>query len=367
MKFYCQRDIFIEGISYVQKAIANRTNVSILSGMLLEVTDKIKLTGYDLEQSIEYTFDADIKKTGEMVIEVSFFGDLLRRSTDPLVEFEADENNNITLTCGKSVFHLKGISSEAYPKLPDIDGEKAFNLPRASLKNLIKQTIFAISDDQTRKNLMGCFFTIKDQYLDVVGIDGFRMAIRRFETGETGLDDQFIVLGKHLKDLMSILDDVGEVQINYSKKQIVFSFGKIRMICRLVQENVINYNGLIPHNFKTSIVVNTKDFLSAMERASLMSFGERKYPASLYIGEEILEIKVQSTRGKFNDQVNIDFTGEKVDLDFNPRFLVETLKNIEDEKVLVKFSGELGPMILQPAPEQEDGKKFLYLILPLRK
>lgn len=368
MKFYCQRDLFIEGISYVQKAIATRTNVSILSGILIEVEKNIKLTGYDMEQSIEYTFDADIKKEGKIVIDVSFFGELLRRSTDPLVEFETDDQFNIKITCGKSVFNLKGISADAYPKLPEIDKEKSFTLPRLALKTLIKQTIFSISDDQTRKNLMGCFFQLNENNLEVVGIDGYRMALRRYQTETSNFEPgKFIVLGKHLKDLMSILDDVGDVEISYSQKQITFTFGKIRMICRLVQEAFLNYQSIIPHNFKTNLAVPTKMFLSSMERAMLMSSVERRYPVSLSVGEEVMEVHVQSTRGKMDEQLPIFCRGENVDIDFNPRFLVETLRNIEDPNVMIKFSGDLGPMILQPAPEQEDKEKFLYLILPLRK
>lgn len=367
MKFICKRDLLSTGIINVQKAIANKTNVSVLCGILVEIeNDVIKLTGYNMEQSIEYTINADVYSEGKIVVDASFLGEIVRKCNEEEICFEADNDYNITLKCGHAIFNFKGITAEAYPKLDEIEERGQITILQKDLKNLIKQTIFACSDDNSRRNLMGCFFEINANDMNVVAIDGYRMALRNYQNkgDKKFIESKFIVPSKHLKDLISILDEEGIVSMSYNESKIVFDFGRIRMTSRLIQENFLNFNAIIPTNFNSSFEIETKLFCQAMERSMMMSAADRRYPVELKADENnILQITANSNRGKLEETLEIVFEGEKIDMDFNPRYLYEALKSIDDERIRLNLSGKLGPVIIRSLEDNS----YIYLILPLRK
>lgn len=364
MKFSCSRNLLADGIFYVQKAIASRTPSSVTNGILLEIEDSIRLTGYDMEQCIQYTLPADIQRKGKVVIEASFLGEIIRKCTEDTVYFSCDDKYAVEISCGKAHFQLKGITAESYPKIVEENKEKSFTMPQFILKNLIRQTIFSISQDVTRKNLMGCFFLIKKDTIDIISIDGFRMAVRHYaEEGYTFSEGQFIVLGKHLRDLMSILGDVGDVKVSFNNSQISFDLGNLTLSSRLIQENFLNYQAIIPSNYKTNMIVRTKDLLDSIERAMLVSTADRRYPVKLVCKDNKLEISATSIKGTMKEEIEIRSTGEEMDIDFNPRYLYDVLRILETENVILKFAGEMSPVVMIP----EEGDSYLYLILPLRR
>lgn len=265
-----------------------------------------------MEQSIEYTMPAEIKERGKVVIDASFLGDIIRKCPEETIYFEVDEKQNIEIHCGKAFFQVKGHSAEAYPKLPEVEGDKSLIIDGKELKKLLKLTVFAISIDQTRKNLMGSFFNIKSDHIDIVGIDGYRLALRRYQNEDNNFTEgSFIVPGKHVKDLVNIINDDEKVNVKFNERQIVFELANIKIISRLIQEEFVKYDAIIPNQYKSTIKVKTKELLDAMERSILISVAERSYPVTIMCDDNVMKIMVSSNRGKMLEEIDVEIEGEK--------------------------------------------------------
>lgn len=365
MKVVCSKENLMNGINIVQKAVSTRTTLAILEGILLEASSDFKLTSNDLEIGIECYVDADIRKDGSIVLNARMFSDIVRRLPESEVLIEVKEENLVIIECENSHFEIKGISASGFPALPLIEKKNAFKISQKLVKDMIRQTIFAVSVDENRPILTGSLIECKNSELTFVSIDGFRLALRRngVENAESNL--KVVVPGKTLNEISKIIQAIDdEITIYSTQNQILFDIGKCKVVSRLLDGEYLNYRGIIPVDHETKIRINTKDLLSSIERASLViTAEERRYPVRFNISDDKIVITSNTEMGAVREELKVDMEGSNMDIGFNPRYFIDALRVIEDEEVEVYFTSSIGPCTIRPVK----GDSFAYMILPVRK
>jgi DNA polymerase-3 subunit beta len=368
MKVMCSRDRLTEAISIVQKAVSARSTLPILDGILIEasLSEGVKLTGYDLETGIEAQLDSDISAEGSIVINSKLFGEIVRKLPEDQVVIESDERLMISIESGSSVFSIKGLSSDGYPKIPEVADAEKIILSQGVLKDMVRQTIFAVSSDESRPTLNGCLFSCDGFSIEMVAIDGFRLALRKKLLGTDLPVMKFIIPGKALHEAGRILGGKDTELVIYSSvNHILFDTGKVRIVSRLIQGEYMNYKAILPKAGNTQMMISPQAMLSAIERASLIILSEdRRCPVQLSMpNDETLVISASTELGTLREEISVRITGDKVDIDFNPRYFIDALRAIDDEEITIQFSGSNGPCVLKPT----EGEEFSYLVLPLRR
>lgn len=366
MKIICSRDLFVEAINIVQKAISPRPTLPILDGILIEADQTVKLTGYDLETGIECQIEAEIAEPGSIVINSRMFGEIIRKLPDDIVIIEVGSGNTILIESGNSHFSIKGINSEGYPKIPTVEDYKKIVLPQCSFKEMIHQTIFAVSNDESRPVLNGCNIICENNTIEMVAIDGFRLALRKQTLEQEVPSVSFIVPGKSLNEVGRILSPTQDlIEIYKSTNHIMFDTGKVKMVSRLIAGEYMNYKSILPQSADTSITVSPSTMLSAIERASLIiTSDDRKFPVRLMtMDDETLVVTANTDLGSVREEIKIAMSGNKIDIDFNPKYFIDALKVIEEDEISISFNGNMGPCVLRPT----DSNEFAYLVLPLRR
>lgn len=257
------------------------------------------------------------------------------------------------------------MDSQGYPKLPEVEDTEKVVIPQKILKSMISQTLFAVSNDESRPAFNGILFNSAGSHLELAAVDGFRLALRRQEMEKHLPEAKFLIPGKALKEIQGILADTGELSIYTTKNHILFDMGEVKLISRLIQQEFMNYNSILPNSSSTELIVNTKEFYQAVERATLIVPSEdRRFPMNItFEGDNKLIIQANTDLGNLYDEVEIELTGDDIDIDFNPRYFIEALRVISDEKIRLCLNGPVGPCVVKPV----EGDSFSYLILPLRK
>lgn len=366
MKIICLKENFTEAINIVQKAVSTRSTLPILDGILVEAEDNVKLTGYDLETGIECSFDADIIEKGSIVINSRMLGEIIRKLPDETVKLETGTGNSVVIESGNAHFSIKGLDSEGYPKIPTVEDYEKTVLPQQDFREMIHQTIFAVSNDESRPVLNGCNISCSNGIVEMVAIDGFRLALRRKAVKGEIPDVSFIVPGKSLNEAGRIAENTKDaIEIYKSTNHIMFDTGKVKMVSRLIAGEYMNYNSIIPKTADTTIIVAPDVLLSAIERASLIiTSDERKFPVRLMTNDnDVLVISSNTEIGSAREEIGISLNGSKIDIDFNPKYFIDALKVIREEEVSISFNGNMGPCVIRPS----EGDDFAYLVLPLRR
>ncbi len=365
MKIICSKENLLNGINIVQKAVSTKTTLPILEGILLNAEDKFKLTGNDLEIGIECFVEADIRESGSIVINSKIFGDIVRRLPDSEVLIEVRENNLVIVECENSHFEIKGINPNGYPALPKVDKENVLTLTQGKLKDMIRQTVFAVGSDDNRPVLTGSLIEVKDNELVVVSIDGFRLALRR-KVLDTGIGDfSVIVPGKTLNEISKILQAGDEeVFIYNSNNQIVFDAQSWRIVSRLIEGKFLNYNSLLNKEFETKVIINIKEFQSSLERASLISMNDKNSPVKLSIGNDKIVITSNAELGAVREEIKVDIEGNNLEIGYNPVYLIDALKAIDEDRATIYFITTNAPCTLRPVVESNN--EFAYLVQAVR-
>jgi DNA polymerase-3 subunit beta len=362
MKFICKSLDILEAVNTVQKAVSTKTTHPLLDGILIECDDVIKLTGNNLEIGIEYLIKASILEKGSIIVNSKIFGDIVRKLPEGDVCIQLD-NDKIIIDCLKSHFELNAIVAEGFPKIPFIEKQSTINIKEKDLKEMIRGTIFAIGVDDNRKNLKGSLIENNDNNLIMVSIDGFRMAIKKLNLGSSVFDISVIVPGTTLSEVLKILQsDDRDVQIYNSENLIVFELADCKIVSRLIEAQFLNYKNVIPDFHDTKIKLKTREFLLSIERASLMYSEERKLPIKFCITEDSLIITSSLSVGKVREEVDVEVIGNGLNIGFNPKYLIDALRSIEDEYIEINFTSAVGPATIIPI----EGDNFSYMILPVK-
>ncbi|MCM3740123.1 DNA polymerase III subunit beta [Oceanobacillus luteolus] len=376
MKFTIKRDLLMAAVQNVMKAISSRAVIPILSGMKIEASiHGIKLTGSDSDISIESFIPSEENgnvnveniEPGSIVLQAKYFPDIVRKLPQDTVEFIVDDNHQVQISSGKAEFTLVGQSAEEYPHLPRIEADQSFEMPIPLIKNMIKQTVFAVSTMETRPILTGVNMHLENNVLNFTATDSHRLAMRKTTIEATEVEFHNVVVpGKSLNELSKILDDAEEtVEISVTNNQILFRTKHLSFLSRLLDGNYPETSRLIPEEKKTSITVNTKELLNTIDRASLLAREERNNVVKLTTeGNSVVEITSNSPEvGNVHEEIVVESVeGEDLKISFSSKYMMDALKSIEYDEITIDFTGAMRPFVL--VPKEDDS--ILQLILPVR-
>lgn len=362
MRIITNRNLLLESINIVQKAVPSKTTLPILEGILfIAKNGKLTLISTDLELGIETSINVDVLEQGSLVVSSRIIGEIVRKLPDADVEIEKKENL-IYIKSENSEFKVLGLSQEEFPQLPSIEKDRGISISNSMLKEMIRQTIFAVSTDEIRPILTGVLMEIRGKEVTMVALDGFRMAVKNIEI----LSDENIkavIPGKTLTELGKILNDSEDtVNIFISKNQILFQTGETTIISRLLEGEFINYSQLIPEEYKIRIKLQTEKLLDACERAALFA-RDSNNTIRFEINDDIMNIRSNSESGDVHEELKVIKEGEDIEIAFNPRYFIEALKAINNDEITIEFTTNVSPSIIKPVNDSG----FLYLILPVRR
>ncbi|MCD5028914.1 DNA polymerase III subunit beta [Enterococcus asini] len=373
MKVTLNRAVFIQELATVQRAISTKTTIPILTGVKIELTESgLVLTGSNADISIETILDKDnekagmdISSTGAIVLQARFFSEIVRKLPEDTFTLEVIENNQVSITSGKANFIVNGLDADNYPHLPIVERTNEMTLSVELLNQLISETVFAVSQHESRPILTGVHFVLENQKLLAVATDSHRLS-QRIIPMEQGGAFNIVIPGKSLVELSRSLGDKEEnVEISIMENQVLFKTKNMLFYSRLLEGNYPDTNRLIPTSFDTEIEFNVPSFLAAIERASLLSHEGRNNIVRLSITEENVILYGNSPEvGKVEEDLNYEkVTGEPLDISFNPDYMKAALRAFGDMSITIKFISPVRPFTLEPAEGQGD---FIQLITPVR-
>lgn len=362
MRIQIDQNKLVKYINIVQKGISSKTTLPILDGILLETVDgRLKLTGTDLEIGIESYIDCTILEEGSIVLNSRIFGDIVRKLPNSSINIKTIDNK-VNITCENSEFNIIGNPALEYPELPTLEDQVSFNIPKDLFKNIIKQTVFATTQDETRPILTGVLLEIIDGKASFVALDGYRLALRNIKVNSPE-DVKIVVPGRTLNELNKILeDDDTDVEITLTSGHIVFNLGDTLVFSRLLEGQFLNYRDIIRKDHKTIVKVNRRTLQDSLERASLLAKEEKANLVKLNVFEGKLVIKSNSEIGNVYEEMNVQLDGEDVKIAFNSRYILDGIKAIDAEEVELFFMGSLNPCIMRPLNDEN----YTYLVLPVR-
>ena len=363
MKLICSKANLVQGVNIVMKAVPSKTTMAILECILIDATtNEIKFTANDMELGIETKVEGDIISKGMVAIDAKIFSEIVRKLPDNEVSIETDENYTTTITCEKAVFTIAGKSGEDFSYLPMIEKNKFIYVSQFTLKEVIRQTIFSISDNDTNKLMTGELFEVTGNELKVVSLDGHRISIRKIELKDSFDDIKVVVPGKTLNEISKILSGgtEDEVRIFFTSNHIVFEFDSTVVVSRLIEGEYFKINQMLSSDYETKISINKREFLNCIDRATLLVKEGDKKPIIINITDGDLELKISSVLGSMNENIDITKDGKDIMIGFNPRFLIDALKVIDDEEINIYLVNPKAPCFIKDAEE-----KYIYLILPV--
>ena len=367
MKFSCSTAVLSEACQNVQRAISSKTTIPALEGILIRASEgQLQLTGYDLEVGIQTSMEAAVKEDGVIVLNAKVFCEILRKLPGGSLDFESDARCLATINSGESHFRINGMNAEEYPELPSITGGSPLLLPQEALRDMIRQTIFAVAVNPDTKPIhTGVKFEITAGELRLVAIDGFRLAVRREVIAYDGEDLSFVAPPKALHEIMKLsADGAQDIALAVGKRHIVFEIGKYHMVSRLLDGEFMNYRAAIPAEHRTQLSASVRDLVGAIERISLIITEKIRSPirCDLTPGQGRMVFSCATGVGTAQDSVGAEITGDAFEVGFNNRFLLDALRACDTDEVRMLFNGAVAPVVILP-PE---GDAFLFMVLQVR-
>ena len=365
MKFSCEKYLLQSACGTASRAAASKSPIPALEGLLLQASDRLTVTGYDLKKGIYTQLEAEVKEQGSVVVGARLFGEMIRRLPDGIVTISTDINNNVNVKCGKSEFNFMGISPEDYPEMPVVDGVNNIALPQKILGSMINQTIFAVADNDMRPIYTGTLFDIEGEELTLVAVDGYRLAKRSEKLESARMENcSFVVPGSALADIERICGDSEElVKISVGAKHISFSIGETVVVSRRLEGEFLNYKKSIPESFKYTVKVDRGEFMSAIDRVALIVSERNTSPVRMSFNDGNIDCLCVTPIGRAEDVCTCEGSGEGLQIGFNDRYLMDALKAAAKEELNVCLNSASSPCIITAADGSEN---FTYMILPVR-
>ncbi len=365
MKFSMDRNTLSDALVNASKASSSRSPIPALEGVLINLKEGvITVTGYDLEMGIKCKVSpTTAEEEGEIVVNAKIFGEMIRKMPAGAVDISTDKSGNITLRSGSVVFNVVGVSGDQYPNIPELRNDITFYIDEHILKSMIRQTFHAIATTDIKPVHMGSKFHIEDNVLSVVSVDGVRMA-KRVEPVEYN-DIDFVVPSKTLGELMRMLSDESndkKVAICIDRNQICFSKDDYMIISRLLEGNFIDYDRIMNFEEKSTAIVKASEFAQSLDRTLLLNTERYKCPVICTFDNDNLDIEIKTSLGKMSDNFAIKYGGEKLEIAFNAKYMIDALRNSECDEVKLQFTGPLSPIRIKPL----DGESFVGIVLPVR-
>lgn len=363
MKLVCKKANLQNGVQIVSRAVPNKTTMSILECILIDAShNMITLTANDMDLGIETIIQGEIKEEGLIAIDAKIFLEIVRKLPDSDVKIETDSSYKVTITCEKAKFNIMGKSGEDFSYLPIVEKENSVVLSQFTLKELVRQTIFSISDNDNNKLMTGELFEINGDELKVVSSDGHRISIRKVQLRDNYEHKKVVVPGKTLNEVSKILpgEAEGVLNIYFTARHIVFAFNDTTVVSRLIEGEYFNIDRMLSGDYETKVRINKKELLNCIDRATLLTReGDRK-PVVIDIMDGTMELKIDSALGSMNEDIDIEKQGKDLMIGFNPKFLIDALRVIDDEKVDLYMVNPKAPCFIK-----NEEQSYIYLILPV--
>ena len=361
MRFRCMRTDMSNAVSNVSRAVSAKATIPALEGVLIKAYNgNLEISGYDLEIGIVTQIEATVIEEGEIVVSARLFNDIIRKLPEEIVNIETDERLITYINSGAADYQIVGINSTEYPDLPNVDEINGMTVNAEILKNMIRQTVFATSDNMAKPIYTGSLFEIKRGIFRVVAVDGFRMAIR-MENVDSDIEAKFVVPAKTQNEILKLITDPKkDVTLTVGQRHIVFKVENYSIISRLLEGNFLDYK--MPESASTEFVINTRILASSVERMALLTNEKIQSPVRCSITADEIKLSCSTTVGRANDMIPASVVGNDVEIGFNNRYLLDALKNAETDEVRVMLNGSLQPMIIRPVT----GDSFTFLVVPMR-
>lgn len=364
MHILCPQKSLSQSISIVQKSVSSKTTLPILKGIYIEAQDqRLKLIGTDLEIGIENQIEADVMEEGAVVVDARLFSEIIRKLPDEQIELKLQDNQQLLIRCPHTEFNILCYSAADFPDLPVIEEDEVYQLSQELFRDMIRQTVFATSQEDSRPILTGVLMEIDEKSLTMVALDGYRVALRKGKIDATGFH-KVVVPAKTLNEVSRIMNTDEEMPISITLRDNhgLFTLGNTRLISRLLEGEFINYHQILPKEYKSKVRVKTKGLLGSIERASLLAKEGKYNLVKFAITDEKLVVTSNSELGQVYEEIAIQLEGADLEIAFNSKYLIDVLKVIDEEEVYLEFTSSISPGIIRPV----NNDHHVHLVLPVR-
>ena len=364
MKFSCEKEILLGLLGTASRAVTGKSSMPLLEGLLICAdASTLTVTGYDMSMGIRTTTETDVVEPGSIVINARLLLDIVRKLPNDVVYIETDDKLMTTVKCGRAVFNLAATEADEFPALAEVSSATGFSLPQNILKSMISQTIFSVSDNESKPIHTGCLFELDGSRLNVAAVDGYRLSVRRETIEGMSGEMKFVVPGASLREIERILGEDDEpVEIFPDQKNILFRIGGTTLITRLIEGEFLNYRAAIPNDFEHVVSIDSHELISSIERVSLIVSEKLKNPVRFHFDGNYVQLSCVTAIGKSYDECPIDGCIEDLEIGFNNRYMLDALRAAGTDKVLLQLKGSLNPIVISAT----EGDKFTYLVLPVR-
>lgn len=363
MKIICTKSNLLNGVQTVSKAVPNKTTMSILECILVDATEnEIKLTANDMELGIETVIEGEIIEKGMIALDAKIFLEIVRKLPDNDITIETDSSFKTTILCEKAKFNIIGKSGEDFSYLPEIERNDSVIVSQFTLKEVIRQTIFSIADNENNKLMTGELFEIENDTLKVVSLDGHRISIRKIALKNSYDHKKVVVPGKTLSEMSKILsgDMDKDVNIFFTDKHILFAFNNTLVVSRLIEGEYFKIDQMLSSDYETKIKMNKRELLDCIDRATLLVKEGDKKPVIIDVKDTSMQLKMNSTVGSMDEDIDIEKEGKDLKIGFNPKFLIDALRVIEDEEIMLYMVNPKAPCFIK-----DENESYIYMILPV--
>ena len=364
MIFSCEKALLSGAVSVTSRAVAAKSSIPAMEGILIEAGSTLRLTGYNLETGIQATVPAEIKESGSLVLSARLFGEIVRKMPDDVVVFSS-QGYTVNIKCGLSEFNILGTDPEEFPELPAVEQQNALTIGQPTLRSMISQTLFAVSDNESRPIHTGSLFEVDETGLTVVSVDGYRLALRREAVEEKrGADSfSFVVPGSALGEVEKICSGEESVTVTQGARHVMFQTGDTVLVCRRLEGDFLAYRNAIPRNNPIKVEADARALLASIERVSLIISEKLKSPLRCVFGDGMVSITTKTAIGDAADQCPISGDGGNLEIGFNNKYLMDALKAAPADRLRLEFSSGVAPCVILPAEGEES---FIYMVLPVR-
>ncbi|MCM1257157.1 MAG: DNA polymerase III subunit beta [Roseburia sp.] len=363
MKLICSKMNLLKGVNIVSKAVPTRTTMAILECILIDASaNDIKLTANDTELGIETKIEGEILEPGIIALDAKIFSEIVRKLPDNEVTIETDNSFKTLITCEKANFNIIGKSGEDFSYIPYVERRESITVSQFTLKEVIRQTIFSIADNDSNKLMTGELFEINENSLKVVSLDGHRISIRNIELKDNYQPKKVVVPGKTLNEISKIIPGLTEEDVNIfiTDNHIIFEFDQTTVVSRLIEGEYFRIEQMLSSDYETKININKRELLDCIDRATLLITEGDKKPIIMNVTDDYMELRINSFIGSMNEDIDIEKDGKDIMIGFNPKFFIDALKVIDDEEITLYMVNPKAPCFIKDIQES-----YIYLILPV--
>lgn len=365
MQFSCEKALLQSAVSVASRAVSQKSSIPALEGLLLHAAEGVTVSGYNMQTGIRTLMSADVTEPGDLVLNARLFGDIIRRMPDDMITFSSDEKMMVHLHCGDADFNIMGLSAADYPELPEVEDEYSVSLQQKTLRDMIEDTLFAVSTNESRPVHTGSLFEINEDGLTVVSVDGFRLAVRKEPLEKVnGGYFSFVAPGSALSEVEKICDDVEDLaSITLGKRHILFEVGTTQLICRRLEGEFLDYKNAVPRKNPISVVADTKELIQSIDRVSVVISEKLKSPVRCLFENDKVLLSAKTANGEARDVCRLAGDGGELEIGFNNRYLMEALRYAPADTVRIELNTGVSPAVIVPTEGEE---RFLYMVLPVR-